>query len=519
MQENHKQNAIIYCRVSSEDQLEGTSLESQERICRDYAQRQGQTVSAVFVERGESAKTADRTELQKALAYCADKKNDIGFVIVYKLDRFSRKLEDHVGLRAQLRRGGTELVSATEQIDSSPAGRALEGILSVFAEFDNNVRTERSKQGMLERVKQGIWVWPAPYGYQRTKKGANLIPHPEHSRFVRLAFREYAKGTYTYKALAEYLSERGMRTTYGNRPSMQLVEKLLHNPVYCGVIDVWRERFRGSFPTLVSDKLFAQCQPDRRSPHASPRSANNPLFPLRGMVVCSICNQPLTGSSARGKAGKRYPYYHHHQQDCPVAVFLPKHTFEQLFVEQLDAITPDPRFLEMFKAVVLDHWKSNFQGLDRQNKAIRKEIVQLEKERSAVFDYHRRKIYTDADFNEQLRLIENQINEKRLLTVEKAQEEIDMYKVLETCLSFVSSTAQAWLKMKDDYQGRLIFQRRVFDDRIQFDGKAFGTPSLTLIYELHRDWDGTHSTLVAQIRARWNHVVEELCRWTMEERS
>jgi DNA invertase Pin-like site-specific DNA recombinase len=95
---------------------------------------------------------------------------------VYKLDRFARNQADHITVRQTLKKYHTELKSVTEPISDSPVGKMMEGILSAFAEFDNNVRTERSVNGMKERIKQGIWVWQAPMGYCRTEKGANLTP-------------------------------------------------------------------------------------------------------------------------------------------------------------------------------------------------------------------------------------------------------------------------------------------------------------------------------------------------------
>jgi DNA invertase Pin-like site-specific DNA recombinase len=150
---------VIYVRVSSTDQLEGTSLESQERMCREYSERLGWTVLAVFIERGESAKTANRTEFNKAIRYCKDNKNKVSGFVVYKLDRFARRLKDYTDIKEKLRQFGTELVSATEPLSNGPAGIALEQMLSVFAEFDNNVRRERTVQGMQERLAQGVWVW------------------------------------------------------------------------------------------------------------------------------------------------------------------------------------------------------------------------------------------------------------------------------------------------------------------------------------------------------------------------
>src|SRR3989344_395170 len=334
MENQEQKTAIIYCRVSSKDQLEGTSLETQERLAKEYAGKQGLKVLRVFVERGESAKTANRTEFNKALAFCADKKNKVSFFIVYKIDRFARNQDDHVSVRAFLKRSGVELRSVSEPIDETPIGRAMEGVLSVFAEFDNNVRTERTKGGMLERVKQGIWVWPEPLGYYRPHKGANITPEPSVAPLIRLGFEEYAKGTYTYKNLAEFLADRGLKTRSGKRPYNQLIEKIVKNPVYCGSINIWGEH-EGKFEPIVSKELFYKCQEGyKKSAHIAPRYANNPLFPLRGSV-CALCHSSITGSSSTGRHGQKYPYYHHVHTRCDKAQYIPKETFEQLFVEYL----------------------------------------------------------------------------------------------------------------------------------------------------------------------------------------
>jgi site-specific DNA recombinase len=107
--------AVIYVRVSTTAQAdEGNSLTTQERVCREYAARKEYKVLQVFVDAGESAKTANRTEFQKMLKLCAIKKNGINAVIVYKVDRFARSVEDHATVRALLKRYKVELLSATE---------------------------------------------------------------------------------------------------------------------------------------------------------------------------------------------------------------------------------------------------------------------------------------------------------------------------------------------------------------------------------------------------------------------
>jgi site-specific DNA recombinase len=194
-----KKTGIIYCRVSSKEQVNGTSLGSQERICRDYAIKNNIKILKIYIESGESAKTIKRTEFNKAISFCSDKNNSVNFFMVYKVDRFSRSNIDHVTVRALLKKVGTQLCSVTEYFDDSPMGKFTEGILSLSAEFDNNIRTERSTKGMLERLKQGVWVWPAPFGYYRPYKGSNIVPDPKVAPYIKLCFEEYSKGMYTLK--------------------------------------------------------------------------------------------------------------------------------------------------------------------------------------------------------------------------------------------------------------------------------------------------------------------------------
>src|SRR5437016_5313529 len=92
--------AVIYCRVSTKEQVEeGNSLITQQRICREYAIKNGYEIAHVFIEQGESAKTAERTELQKLLNFCANRKNHIQAIIAYKIDRISRNTDDYSQIR------------------------------------------------------------------------------------------------------------------------------------------------------------------------------------------------------------------------------------------------------------------------------------------------------------------------------------------------------------------------------------------------------------------------------------
>ena len=102
--------AIVYTRVSDSRQVDNTSLDGQQAVCREWCRTNGLDIDQVFVERGESAKSADRTQFQAMFRYLADaRKGSISHVIVYKFDRFSRNVEDGSVYRLQLRKLGVVL--------------------------------------------------------------------------------------------------------------------------------------------------------------------------------------------------------------------------------------------------------------------------------------------------------------------------------------------------------------------------------------------------------------------------
>jgi site-specific DNA recombinase len=487
MELKSKKTGIIYCRVSSAEQVENTSLESQERNCREYAKREDIDIIAnPFIEEGESAKTADRTQFNKAIAFCSTKTLKVDYFIVYKVDRFSRNQEDYAMVKAALRRYGTELRSATEPINETSMGKLMGGVLSSFAEFDNNVRTERSKGGMMEQLKKGIWPWPAPVGFYRVVQGSNITPHPEKAPYILLAFQEWSKGTYSYESLAKHLGERGFRTATGKMPCAQLLDKILKNPLYCGVMRVWGE-FEGAYEPIVSKELFDICQSGKKLGSKLKRSKRNPDFPLT-KCICLECQKSLTASSSTGRNGMKYPHYHHQKQGCLKAKFIPKETFEQLFVEHLNEITPDTKYEKIFKAIVLDIWQNNYKKLDENNARVRKEISRLEQERQKVFDMHRAGKYSDTEFIEQKDIINTTITQKHQLIHENRIEEFDMEEALAYCFDFVRNTAKTWLELKKSNYDRLMrFQKQIFPEKITFDGEKFGNTKLSLIYNINKE--------------------------------
>lgn len=173
------QRAVVYCRVSTKEQTQNLSLPTQKKYCIEYCDRNGFGVERVFVEEGESAKTAERPQLQNLLSYCRLNKGRVQFVIVYALNRLARDKYSHFAIRSCLSGLGIMLRSATEPIDDSSTGKFMEGVLAAVAQFDNDVRSERTVAGMKTALEKGRWPFPPPLGYLKPRDGIATAALPE----------------------------------------------------------------------------------------------------------------------------------------------------------------------------------------------------------------------------------------------------------------------------------------------------------------------------------------------------
>src|SRR3954470_13374346 len=209
--------AVIYVRVSTKEQTENLSLPTQLKACEEYCERQGFHVLARFREEGESAKTADRTELQKLLQFCRKNKGTVQFVVVFNLTRFARDKYDHFALRAHLKSLGISLRSATEPIDDTSTGKLMEGVLAAFAQFDNDCRSDRTRAGMKAALELGRWTFLAPLGYLNAHRstGRSLIPDPQRAPLVRRVFEHYATGRFTKQEVIARATAAGLRSRKG----------------------------------------------------------------------------------------------------------------------------------------------------------------------------------------------------------------------------------------------------------------------------------------------------------------
>jgi site-specific DNA recombinase len=253
-----RHNAVIYNRVSTQDQIDRTdlnSLISHEERCLHYIKAQGWTYVRTYKDPAASASNLNRPQLQRLLLDLRD--GEIDYVVVYKIDRLSRSVVDFHTLLERFEAMHVNLVSVTQGFDTSTAaGRLLRNILMDFAEFEREMISERTKDKMLARAQKGLWNGGIPpYGY--TCQDKQLVIHPEEAIVVRRMFDIYA----TTRSLAQVVDTFNVqyRTRRDRRWAKWTVETTLGNPIYAGKVSFNGQLFEGTHDPIIPYDLF--CAP------------------------------------------------------------------------------------------------------------------------------------------------------------------------------------------------------------------------------------------------------------------
>lgn len=305
--------AVLYIRVSDEDQLKGFSLEAQERECREFCDRQGLAVGRVFRDEARTAKSRKgRAQLTAALDHIADAGNKVDALVVWNTDRFARNVLDHLTVRELLATHGCRLLSATETFEDSPTGRLFETIKAALNQFDNEERAKKTRTGMEQASRSGFWMHKTPIGYESWRDDAGrrrLRPHPRTAGGLQVLFDCVAGGLSQAEALRR-ATAAGLRDEHGRRLRAQRLRRILENPVYRGVLhtSLSAGEVRGEWDPLVSDQTWHLVQNRLGKGKGSKHLTRRPDFPLKGLVLCGQCGRPHTACWSQGKK-RKYPYY------------------------------------------------------------------------------------------------------------------------------------------------------------------------------------------------------------------
>ena len=498
------QRGLIYYRVSTEEQAQhGISLEQQESACREYAKRHGIEIVGVFHDDGVSAKTADREGLQSMLARCTKKAKEIDCVIVYKVDRLSRNVNDYSSILVLLTKLGIKLASTTEAIDETPAGQFIGNVMAANAQFDNQIRGERTRDCMMTKVEKGYWQWRAPIGYRNALSDGGekvVTPDPARAEHIAWAFGEYAKGLSSLEDIRQEVNERGLRTRQGMEISPQLTSKIIRNVFYTGKMVVKGQEYIGLHAPLVDGETFALCQELLRGTpkeDAIAKRRSNEAFPLRHGVVCGFCGRPITASFSRGKAGTKYPYYRCYYKDCPSKIrSIPKDRFEGEFADYIASITPKKSFLAAFRSVILDVWREQYETVNGDRARLTADLERLESEKKSLIVMKRKELIPDDDFRSEFEDLKAQIEKVQVGLSRTRLETFNVDEAVSYVFGFLERLPEVWTEA--DFETKQQLQCLIFPEKPVYGYPGFETPKLSLILQLKTTSHGEKSLLVAR---------------------
>ncbi|MGF7059066.1 recombinase family protein [Brassicibacter mesophilus] len=295
----------IYIRVSTIEQArEGFSIGAQKDRLVKYCQAKGWNIKDIYIDDGYTGTNTDRPALKSML----EKLNDIDIVLVYKLDRLSRSQKDVLYLvEEKFLSNNVDFVSLMESFDTTtPFGRAMLGILAVFAQLERDTIVERSKLGKEKRAKEGLWRGGGntPIGY-KFENNELIIDDYEASQVKRI-FDLYLKGK-GYNTIAKEMIDKGYKKNNGKDWSCTQVRRVLTNKTYTGLIEHDEEYYNGNHEAIIEKEVFDTVQDiiNKKS-----RKGTSTKYLLGGLVYCGYCGGRLRASwSTPGKGGRKYYHY------------------------------------------------------------------------------------------------------------------------------------------------------------------------------------------------------------------
>ena len=329
-------SCYIYTRVSTAAQVEGYSLDAQLDALRKYAEYRELNIAGEYCDAGKSGKSIKgRPAFRQMMDDVVSQKDEVSFVLVFKLSRFGRNAADIMRSLQTLSDFGIDLVSVNDSIDSSTqGGRLTLAILSAVAEMERENITVQFVAGKQQKIMSGDWVGGTiPYGYRNIDH--KLVPDPYEAEVIRKIFELYEQEESSATSVAVALNNsdyvrRDMQHG-GTKPfTYDFVARVLDNQFYCGRLFFNRRTnkkdhngktikcdpesiisVQGNHEPVISEEVWEKAHEKRMMLAEKHKRSTSPVHThiLSGIVRCPVCGKPLTGSMNKTKTPDGKGYY------------------------------------------------------------------------------------------------------------------------------------------------------------------------------------------------------------------
>ncbi len=471
--------AILYLRVSTEEQVDNFSLGTQEEICKKEAFRRGYEVIQIFKEEGKSAKTIiGRPVLLEMLEFCRKNKKMLGALIVYRLDRLSRQTQDFLTIRKKLSECKIALLSASEPTGDTPTETLLETILAGFAQHDNDVRSERTRNGMRARFLSGLHTGVVPLGY--LNQNGYAVKDPQTFDKIKAAWDLMLTGTKSLREIAVVMNEWGLGQSFkGIKYPFrgQTANRLFRNKFYMGILtsSTYPEEIQGQHTPMVTSDQFYRVQAildGRNNSIGIPvvrHNKENAEFPLRRILKCSRCGMVLTGGWSKGR-NCRYAYYVCRSR-CG-APSVPVEDSKIFLLSFLKEINLTENGIKILIAFIRSNYMKRIVILQKKKVAADAELIKLYGMRQTLVEKNLSGTYSDEIFKEQNSLIEEKIKDLHVL---KESSQLQKY-TLEDTVAFIN---EKLADLSATYDDSLLEEKKALLGSIFPSGMAWNYPGIS----------------------------------------
>jgi len=381
------ERVLVYCRVSSAEQIEGFSLDTQEKFCRKFADDNGYEVAEVFKDEGRSGTNLERPALQDMLAKCQEE-GGYSAILVQETDRLARNTKDHLTIRAVLKKIGVKLISVAQpMLDNSPEGIMVDTIIASVNQFQSDVNSRKTRKGMQARFDSGWWPGLAKLGFlnQEVNGDRIIVDDPQKWLLIKEALKMYLQSNYSAIVISDILYEKGLTSRNGKKISNGIMINILKDPFYAGLMRWNGQEKIGNHNPMITIEEHKQILTimAAHNQHACRRRIHN--FLLRGFVFCGICKQRYTAEKHR--KGKCVDYYH-----CAARVKKHSNGGQNIEVEELEEMVEEKfkglqfsqKFIGLIIGSVKNFYKSKTVEVNKQKLALFNKKTGIEKKREVA---------------------------------------------------------------------------------------------------------------------------------------
>lgn len=337
-----QQKCYIYTRVSTSMQVEVYSLDAQKDKLKKYADYQEMSIVGEYSDEGKSGKSVEgRPQFKQMLSDIENGKDDVDYVLVFKLSRFGRNAADVLSSLEKMKDYGVNLICVEDGIDSSKdAGKLMISVLSAVAEIERENILVQTMEGRRQKVREGKWNGGfAPYGYQLVN--GELIIAEDEAEIIRIIYDKFVNTTMGMAAIAAFLNNSGYKKKLRQNNTIEgfstsFVKGVLDNPIYCGKLAFGRRKNEiqgtrneyhivkqkeymlsdGIHEAIISEEMWNQAHRKCQEPgvlQVKTHSLEHEHI-LSGIIKCPVCGSGMYGNVNRkkhpdGDYYKDYFYY------------------------------------------------------------------------------------------------------------------------------------------------------------------------------------------------------------------